>query len=55
MGGKGEGKGGKGGGNWEWGTRLSDPSYLVVIFYHINKHMSPIGSCASNYHSYEHL
>ena len=26
MGEKGEGSGGKGGGNWEWGTPLSTPS-----------------------------
>ena len=26
MGEKGEGTGGKGGGNWEWGTPLSTPS-----------------------------
>ena len=29
MGGKGEGSGGKGGGNWEWGTPLSTPSYKL--------------------------
>ena len=29
MGEKGEGSGGKGGGNWEWGTPLSTPSFLV--------------------------
>ena len=28
MGEKGEGSGGKGGGNWEWGTPLSTPSVL---------------------------
>ena len=27
MGEKGEGSGGKGGGNWEWGSPLSTPSY----------------------------
>ena len=29
MGEKGEGNGGKGGGNWEWGTPLSTPSFRV--------------------------
>ena len=29
MGEKGEGSGGKGGGNWEWGTPLSTPSGMV--------------------------
>ena len=31
MGEKGEGSGGKGGGNWEWGTPLSTPSSLVTL------------------------
>ena len=30
VGEKGEGSGGKGGGNWEWGTPLSTPSVGVV-------------------------
>ena len=30
MGGKGEGSGGKGGGNWEWGTPLSTPSHRDI-------------------------
>ena len=29
MGEKGEGSGGKGGGNWEWGTPLSTPSLIL--------------------------
>ena len=29
MGEKGEGTGGKGGGNWEWGTPLSTPSLYL--------------------------
>ena len=33
MGEKGEGSGGKGGGNWEWGTPLSTPSLLQVAIY----------------------
>ena len=31
MGEKGEGSGGKGGGNWEWGTPLSTPSSIVMF------------------------
>ena len=31
MGGKGEGTGGKGGGNWEWGTPLSTPSLTFKV------------------------
>ena len=33
MGEKGEGSGGKGGGNWEWGTPLSTPSSILVDIY----------------------
>ena len=36
MGEKGEGSGGEGGGNWEWGTPLSTPSILAVNFYPIS-------------------
>ena len=32
MGEKGEGSGGKGGGNWEWGTPLSTPSPITNKF-----------------------
>ena len=32
MGEKGEGSGGKGGGNWEWGTPLSTPSESPLFF-----------------------
>ena len=31
MGGKGEGSGGKGGGNYEWGTPLSTPSRHQIL------------------------
>ena len=31
MGEKGEGSGGKGGGNWEWGTPLSTPSFKKMV------------------------
>ena len=33
MGDKGEGTGGKGGGNWEWGTPLSTPSFKVGVVF----------------------
>ena len=33
MGEKGEGSGGKGGGNWEWGAPLSTPSIKAPQFY----------------------
>ena len=31
MGEKGDGSGGKGGGNWEWGTPLSSPSIKGLL------------------------
>ena len=37
MGEKGEGSGGKGGGNWEWGTPLSTPS-IVDRSYQLSDH-----------------
>ena len=39
MGEKGEGSGGKGGGNWEWGTPLSTPSIWSVDVHKIDYHI----------------
>ena len=46
MGEKGEGSGGKGGGNWEWGTPLSTPSVLL-LFRHYISHKITFGAPSS--------
>ena len=43
MGEKGEGSGGKGGGNWEWGTPLSTPSIELVVFQGVPDSLPPSG------------